>query len=247
MSESTAAVTTAEPEQVSKRRRVVRIASWIVGLVVLLALLRPGGRRRLGLAHRALGHGHGDLVRLHHPRLPLPGPADGPDRSRLVRDPALRISRRRDVHARARVLCGRGRAEQLPAGEHRHVRDAADVRRGRAGRDVPRRPRRLHRSEDLLLRDRDADLRLPVLAVAGSFDFQFGNERDAISSHSVLTLGIIGGGDLPDRAPAADLLGLGQEDVGEGEAGRRDPRRPPRVREARAAAADGRLRREGAW
>ena len=30
-------------------------------------------------------------------------------------------------------------------------------------------------------------------AVAGSFDFQFGNERDAITSHVVLTLGIIGG------------------------------------------------------
>ena len=30
--------------------------------------------------------------------------------------------------------------------------------------------------------------------VAGSFDFQFGNEKDAISNHPVLTLGIIGGG-----------------------------------------------------
>ena len=30
-------------------------------------------------------------------------------------------------------------------------------------------------------------------AVAGSFDFQFGNEKDAISNHPVLTLGIIGG------------------------------------------------------
>jgi hypothetical protein len=30
--------------------------------------------------------------------------------------------------------------------------------------------------------------------VAGSFDFQFGNERDAISNHPVLTLSIIGGG-----------------------------------------------------
>ena len=29
--------------------------------------------------------------------------------------------------------------------------------------------------------------------VAGSFDFQFGNERDAIQNHPVLTLGIIGG------------------------------------------------------
>jgi glycosyltransferase 2 family protein len=32
------------------------------------------------------------------------------------------------------------------------------------------------------------------LAIAGSFDFQFGNERDAISGHWVLTLIIVGGG-----------------------------------------------------
>ena len=38
--------------------------------------------------------------------------------------------------------------------------------------------------------------------------------------------------DLPDRDPAADLLGLGQEDVGQGEGGRGDPRRHARVREA---------------
>lgn len=30
--------------------------------------------------------------------------------------------------------------------------------------------------------------------VAGSFDFQFGNERDAIANHPVLVLGIVGGG-----------------------------------------------------
>src|SRR3990170_395 len=30
-------------------------------------------------------------------------------------------------------------------------------------------------------------------AVAGSFDFQFGNERDALSNHPVLTLGLVGG------------------------------------------------------
>jgi uncharacterized membrane protein YbhN (UPF0104 family) len=32
--------------------------------------------------------------------------------------------------------------------------------------------------------------------VTGSFDFQFGNERDSISNHPVLTLGIVGGGIL---------------------------------------------------
>jgi uncharacterized membrane protein YbhN (UPF0104 family) len=32
------------------------------------------------------------------------------------------------------------------------------------------------------------------VAVAGSFDFQFGNEKDAITSHVVLTIGIVAGG-----------------------------------------------------
>ena len=69
-------------------------------------------------------------------------------------------------------------------------------------------------------------------AVAGSFDFQFGNERDAISNHPVLTLGIIAGAIFLACSPASALLDLGQEDVGEGGAGRRHPPRPPRVREA---------------
>ncbi len=122
----------------------------------------PAGRERAGLAERALGLGQGDLGRLHRPRLHLPGPADRADRARLVRDPALRLSGRRDVHARARGLRrGRG-AEQLPPGEHRHVRDAAHVRRDRAGSELPGRARRLRRPEDLLPDHRDADLRLPV-------------------------------------------------------------------------------------
>ena len=83
------------------------------------------------------------------------------------------------------------------------------------------------------------------LAVAGSFNFQFGNEKDAITSHVVLTIGIVARRDLPDRHPPPDLLELGEEDVGQGEAGRRDPRRPRRVREVGAPAADGRVRGEG--
>ena len=83
------------------------------------------------------------------------------------------------------------------------------------------------------------------LAIAGSFDFQFGNEKDAIVNHVVLDDRNRRRRDLPDRHPPPDLLELGQEDVGEGEAGRGDPRRLRFVREARAPAADGRLRGEG--
>ena len=54
---------------------------------------------------------------------------------------------------------GRG-DEQLPAREHRHVRDAADVRRDHPRRDVRRVDRRLPGAEDLL-HDR-GHVRLPV-------------------------------------------------------------------------------------
>ena len=57
--------------------------------------------------------------------------------------------------------------------------------------------------------------------VAGSFDFQFGNEQDAISNHPVLDARDHRRSDLPRRHPPPHLLGLGQEDVGEGGAGRR--------------------------
>ena len=121
-----------------------------------------GGDRRLGLVRGALEHAHRDLDRLHHPGLSLPGTPDRAHRARLVRDPALRVPRRRHVHARARRLRDRRRTEQLRAREHGHVRDAPHVRRDRQGIDVPRRPRRLRRPEDLLLHHRDADLHLAL-------------------------------------------------------------------------------------
>ncbi len=118
--------------------------------------------RRLGLVRGAVGHAHRDLDRLHHPGLLLPGPADGAHGARLVRNPALRVSGRRHVHARARGVRDRRRAQQLRAREHGHVRDAPHVRRDRQGRDVPGRARRLRRTEDLLLHHRHAHLHLPL-------------------------------------------------------------------------------------
>ena len=81
------------------------------------------------------------------------------------------------------------------------------------------------------------------LAIAGSFDFQFGNEKDATPEPRRSRPRDRRRRDLPARDPAADLLDLGQEDVGQGEAGRGDPRGPRRVREVGAPPADGRLRR----
>ncbi len=61
-------------------------------------------------------------------------------------------------------------------------------------------------------------------AVAGSFEFQFGNEKDALTNHLVLVIGIAAGAIFLLTILAADLLGVGQEDVGEGGGGGRDPR-----------------------
>jgi hypothetical protein len=84
------------------------------------------------------------------------------------------------------------------------------------------------------------------IQIEGSFDFRFGDERDAITNHTVLVPRDRRRRTLPRRAPPADLLAVGQGDVGEGEEGRRDPRRPRRLHPPRPAPADGRLRRQGA-
>ena len=44
-----------------------------------------------------------------------------------------------------------------------------------------------------------------------------------ISAHPVFTVGIVVGGDLPDRGRRPDLLAAGEEALGPGEEGRRDP------------------------
>ena len=55
-----------------------------------------------------------------------------------------------ELQGRARLLRDLGGAERLPAGEHRHLRDAADVHDDHRRRDLLRRARRLRGREDLL-------------------------------------------------------------------------------------------------
>ena len=57
------------------------------------------------------------------------------------------------------------------------------------------------------------------LSVPGAFDLSFGN----VTSHPALTIAIVLGGDRPPRRPRPDLLAGGEEALGEGQAGRRDP------------------------
>ena len=175
------------------RRRILRIAAWIVGTLVALAALHLAGIDVLGwfedlwstLTEISLGYiilgclfqglqtvltalGWYGILRYAYP-------------GGVTYMPVL-----------AAYADGR-RAQQLRAGEHGHLRDAPDVRRDRPGSDVPGRARRVRGAEDLLLRHRHAIYVYLFSQVAGSFDFQFGNEQDAIANHPVLTLGIIGG------------------------------------------------------
>ena len=68
----------------NRRRRQIRgrtsssgSRAWIVGTLVVLVAPPARGDRRLGLVRAAVGRRHRHLARLRHPRLPLPGRADG--------------------------------------------------------------------------------------------------------------------------------------------------------------------------
>ena len=63
------------------------------------------------------------------------------------------------------------------------------------------------------------------LSVPGSFNENLGN----ISDNPVTTILIVGGRGLPDRHPRPHLLGAGEEALGEGKAGWRDPLAPEGV------------------
>ena len=245
MSESAAATIPAVPVEPSKRRRIIKIVSWILALVVLLVILHLAGVDVWGWLTELWDTVTEISLVLRRPRLLLPGAADDADRPRLVRDPALRVPGRRDVHGRARVVRNRRRAQQLPPGEHRHVRDAAHVPRDRPGCDVPRDPRGLRRPEDLLPRHRHAHLHLPLQPGRGLVRLPVRERARRAPEPSGDDARDHRRRDLPHRDPATDLLAEGEGDVAEGEGGRRDPRRPSRVREVGPAPPDGRLRGEG--
>ena len=92
---SEAAITATEPvapAPESKRRRTVKIVSWIVGLVLLLVLLNLVGIDVRGWLERALGHGDEISFGYIIVGCLFQGLQTVLDRARLVRDPALRIS-----------------------------------------------------------------------------------------------------------------------------------------------------------
>ena len=126
----------------------------------------PPRHRRHRLAVGPLGPDQGHPCRLHHRRALLPDGPDAVGRTLLLRHPARGLSRPGRALADRDRVCGRGGDQQLSAREHRHVRDAADVRRDHPRRDLRGLGRRLPGAEDLL-HDR-GHLRLPVPLPVGA-------------------------------------------------------------------------------
>ena len=79
------------------------------------------------------------------------------------------------------------------------------------------------------------------LEAGAAFDVELGWFRD----HGALFLLLVAGGIFLIVVRRPDLLALAEEDVGEGEAGRPDPRSPEGVRDPCAAAPGRQLRRQG--
>jgi uncharacterized membrane protein YbhN (UPF0104 family) len=193
MSEATAAVNTVAPEQPSKRRRVVRIASWIIGLVVLLALLHAAGVdvwgwltqlwdtvTEISFAYILLGCifqglqtvltalGWYGILRYAYP-------------GGVTFMPVL-----------ASYAAGVALNNFLPANIGTFVSLLMYVAVVR-GSTFPGVLAGYVVQKIFYFVIGTLIYVYLFIAVAGSFDFQFGNERDAITSHPVLTLGIIGG------------------------------------------------------
>jgi uncharacterized membrane protein YbhN (UPF0104 family) len=193
MSEATAAVTTVEPEQPSKRRRVVRIASWILGLVVLLALLHAAGVdvwgwltqlwdtvTEISFAYILLGCifqalqtiltalGWYGILRYAYP-------------GGVTFMPVL-----------ASYAAGVALNNFLPANIGTFVTLLMYVAVVR-GSTFPGVLAGYVVQKIFYFVIGTLIYLYLFIAVAGSFEFQFGNERDAITSHLVLTIGIIGG------------------------------------------------------
>jgi uncharacterized membrane protein YbhN (UPF0104 family) len=192
MSEATAAVNTAEPEP-SKRRRVVRIASWILGLVVLLALIHLAGVdvwgwltelwdtvTEISFAYILLGCifqglqtvltalGWYGILRYAYP-------------GGVTFMPVL-----------ASYAAGVALNNFLPANIGTFVSLLMYVAVVR-GSTFPGVLAGYVVQKIFYFVIGTLIYVYLFIAVAGSFEFQFGDERDAITSHVVLTLGIIGG------------------------------------------------------
>ena len=190
-------------------------------------------RRRDRLVRERVGRAHGGWVRLPRGRLDAPDVADHADRAGLVLHPARRLSGRAGaVPTGARGVRRRRRAERLPPGQHRHLRDVADVHRDHPRREPPGRAGRDARSEDLLHPRRRLRLRVPVRVRGGHVRAPV---RAAARPSRPGARDRCGRGGA-DRRPYPRLPAQAARPDREGQAGRRDSRAPPRVPGARLPA-----------
>ena len=139
---------------------------------------RAARRRRRRLVLGPLGRADGDRARVPAGRLVAEDDADDADRAGVVLHPPRGLSARAGaLPPGAGGVRHRRGAQRLPAGQHRHVRDAADVRGDHARRQLRRGGGRDAGAEDLLhargrvrlrlpVRDRAGHLRAPVRAAA---------------------------------------------------------------------------------
>ena len=144
----------------SRRRRLLKVAAWLAGVGVAVVVLRLLGVDVVGWFKQLWDQIKAVPRRLHRRGTVLPDSPDAACRALLLRHPARRLPGSGAALA-DRDRLRRGRVdEQLPAREHRHLRDTGDVRGDHPARHVRRLDRRLPRAEDLL-HDR-GDVRLPL-------------------------------------------------------------------------------------
>ena len=122
----------------SRRRRLMKVIAWLVGIALVVVVLKLLGIDVRGWLQRPLGLAQRRPDRLHRRRARAPDGADDASPGSRATDPARRLSRTQvAVLADRRRLRGRRGDERLPAGEHRHVRDAAHVHGDDPGATFP--------------------------------------------------------------------------------------------------------------
>ncbi len=182
---------------------------------------RPARRRRPRLVFRPVGPDQGGPARLHHRGARLPDGADDLRRALVLRDPVGRLPGRGAPWPIVTAYAvGVAMNNFLPANIGTFVTLVMFVALIPDLHDR-RFDRRVSRAEDLLHDRRHVRLPVPVPVGAGVVRPEpRATSRPIPGSRS----SIVVGGRLPDRRSSArDLLAAGEEAVGTGEAGWRDP------------------------
>ncbi len=201
------------PGESGRTHRLLRVGAWIAGVAVAIAILDLLGVDVTGW----LGDLWGQIKSVPPGYIVAAVVAQSGQTvlAGVSYYGILKAAYRDEVTVRAGRdrLRGRRRDERLPAGEHRHVRDAAHVRGDHPERDVRRRDRGVPRAEDLLHADRDGRLPLPLPLRPGLVRHQPGEHLRASGRDDRDR----GRRRLPARDRGPHLLAPGQEALAAGE------------------------------